>query len=106
MGSFYTAEFINKGSHPVSGYYALHVLNEPDKHQDFHIEPGKKLQLSLDFSGFFYCAFSINEDGGNRKTHYLEIRSTADFLLLEQFLVKNYHLELQNARPDYREFLE
>jgi hypothetical protein len=106
MGSIFTAEFINKGKTSVSGYYALHVLNEPDKRQDFHVEPGKKLHISLDFSGFFYCSFSINQDSGERKTHYIEVRSTVDFLILQTFLAKNYNLEMLSANPNYHEFLE
>lgn len=106
MGSLFTAEFLNKGKYPVSGYYALHVLNEPEKRQDFHVDPEKKFHITLDFTGFFYCSFSINQNGGDHKTHYLEIRGTADFLLLETFLVKNYEFEIVNARPDFREFLD
>lgn len=104
MGSNCKAEFINKGKNHLSGFYSEEILNGSGKDVKFSVAPGKILQITIGFGGFNYYSFSINEESDKGKANYFEIRSIADFLLLQQVLEKRYNLELIKARPDYRDF--
>lgn len=104
MGSQCLATFKNKNDFPVSGFYNRVVLNGNDEEITFHVDANKELTISISFGGFDYYYMSIHQEKKDGKNNYFEIRSIADFLLLEQVLEKNYNLELIRGRPNYKDF--
>lgn len=104
MGSQCSAEFLNEGKNTVSGFYNRIILNGDEETVTFTASPSKKFQIAIGFAGFNYYYMSINQEGDKGKTNYFEIRSVADFLLLEQVLEKKYSLKMLSARPHYKDF--
>ena len=105
MGSVCFVKFLNIGRAGLNGFIEKYEINKDNKEQRFSVEPGKDLVINLKFNGFCYYSFLIHEDAGERRSNYFEIRSIADFILLQKALLDGYDLKLIEGRPNYKDFI-
>ncbi|UCF12776.1 MAG: hypothetical protein JSW06_00575 [Thermoplasmatales archaeon] len=103
MGSHCEACFENASRTTVSVDCCEQTTQGLGKPIIFSASPGDILKIDIDFDDFNFYRFTITTED-NSNNNYYEVRSVADFLLLQQALIKKYNLKLNSARPDYRDF--
>ena len=102
IGSHCIAEFENTSGKKIEGSYTAEILNQTEEPVEYFVLPKDKFIIDMEFVDHSYFRFDI--DAGELGVNYFEIRSIADFLLLQQVLIKKYKLKLISAQPHYKEF--
>lgn len=104
MRSILRAEFTNVGNTKIIGSYVKITIEKREEPIKFSLDPGQNLYVDISLSGFCYYAFLINKEGEDGDSDCFEVRSISDFLLLQQYLEKNFKLKFTSGRPNYRDY--